>query len=174
MQNHPETHLWKKKSGYSEPCEKLKRFLTENDIQFIEEYRPIKGRMFAIDIAFPQIMLGIEVNGGQHYDKNKNLTKYFQDRHNQIESLGWTLLEIPSNVTYSRKFREDLLLKVKGSGTIDMSIHFKHTSYRKKIHKPIHEVYKMVKEIGLSKTARFFNCSTQAVTGLLKRNNYSL
>ena len=47
-----------------------------------------------IDIAFPDIKLGIEINGNQHYNSDGTLKDYYQERHNLIEEAGWKLLEV--------------------------------------------------------------------------------
>jgi very-short-patch-repair endonuclease len=80
----------------SVPCERLKEWLKKGDIQFVEEFQPLRhrGRYFSIDIAFPDKKIGIEVNGNQHYEKDGTLSPSYQDRHDQIEAEGWTLYEI--------------------------------------------------------------------------------
>jgi very-short-patch-repair endonuclease len=94
LRENPEKHPWKKNKKFiSEPCEYLKTILKENSIKFEEEYQPLENRYFSIDIAFPKEKIGIEINGNQHYNKNKTLKKYYQNRHNLIEAEGWKLLE---------------------------------------------------------------------------------
>lgn len=95
MQKNPEKHPWKSKNKFiSIPCENFKRVLQENNFKFLEEFSPSSKFNYSIDIAFPEKMIGIEINGNQHYDGNGNLKKYYQDRHDHIESLGWKLYEI--------------------------------------------------------------------------------
>lgn len=72
--------------------------MLKNNIIFIEEYKPLNDRLFSIDIAFPDKMIGIEINGNQHYDIEGNLKPYYQNRHELIETAGWTLLEFHSNL----------------------------------------------------------------------------
>lgn len=95
LKNNPDKHPWKNNDKFiSMPCERIKEFLKDNNINFVEEYSPLKDRFFSIDIAFPDIKMGIEVNGNQHYKKNGELKSYYRDRHNLIEHDGWKLLEI--------------------------------------------------------------------------------
>ena len=78
-------------------------------MDFVEEYQPLKKRFFAIDISFPDKKLGIEVNGNQHYNSDKTLKKYYQDRHDLIVESGWTLIEIP----YLEAFKDDTVKKIR-------------------------------------------------------------
>jgi hypothetical protein len=91
----PDKHPWKNNSKFkSKPCEKLKETLSSLEIAFVEEFSPISSRGFSIDIAFPDISLGIEVNGNQHYNRDGTLKEYYQNRHDLIEANGWTLIQL--------------------------------------------------------------------------------
>ena len=95
LKNNPEKHPWKRHDKYiSKPCETLKQYLRNKDIKFIEEWQPLEDRFFSIDIAFPDIKLGIEVNGNQHYNRDGTLAPYYQERHDLIEAAGWKLIEL--------------------------------------------------------------------------------
>lgn len=99
---HPEKHNWKRHNKFkSVPCEKLKLWMKNNNILFIEEYSldNIK-RNFSIDIAFPDKQIGIEINGNQHYNPDGTLKSYYQERHNIIESVGWKLYELHYSVCF--------------------------------------------------------------------------
>ncbi len=88
----PEKHSWKRSGKFkSAPCEKLKEWLKLKSFIFVEEFTPElpEKRYFSIDIAFPEKMVGIEVNGNQHYQPNGQLKPYYQDRHDLIEAAGW-------------------------------------------------------------------------------------
>jgi len=109
--NNPDKHPWKKSSKFkSVPCDFLKQKLTANGIQFIEEWQPLENRNFSIDIAFPDIKLGIEVNGNQHYDSYSKLKPYYQTRHNLIEQAGWTLIELHYVSCYDNEILEKILI----------------------------------------------------------------
>ena len=93
--NNKDKHVWKRNNKFvSIPCENVKKFLRDNNISFVEEYQPLDNYNFAIDIAFPNKRIGIEINGNQHYDKDGLLTKYYKFRHDTIEQAGWKLYEI--------------------------------------------------------------------------------
>lgn len=98
LEQHPDEHPWRKHKNekfISKPCEYLKTQLRNKGIEFKEEVIiPELDRNFSIDIFIPKIKLGIEVNGNQHYDNTGNLTKYYQERHDLIESTGIKLLEL--------------------------------------------------------------------------------
>lgn len=105
----PDKHPWKNNSKFkSPPCEKLKETLTSLGIVFVEEFTPINNRGFSIDIAFPDIKLGIEVNGNQHYNRDGTLKEYYQKRHDLIESNGWILIELH----YTDCFIPETILKI--------------------------------------------------------------
>lgn len=90
------------------PCENVKKYLIDNNIQFIEEYRPLVERFFSIDIAFPNLKIRIEINGNQHYNKDGTLKEYYQNRHDLIEDAGWKLFEIH----YTRCFNFESISKI--------------------------------------------------------------
>lgn len=97
LKKNPEKHPWKRKTKFTSiPCENFKKYLDSINLKYISEYDTYDEthRNFSIDIAFPDIKLGIEINGNQHYNKDGTLKKYYQKRHEIIESYGWKLLEI--------------------------------------------------------------------------------
>lgn len=104
-------------SGYhkSIPCEKMKKAMRLSGLTPVEEHCPLKseGRFYSIDISFPDIKLGIEINGRQHYDGQGDLLPYYQDRHTLITQAGWTLVEIPYARASSVVFTQDLIAWVK-------------------------------------------------------------
>ena len=107
---HPDEHPWKNSNKFiSKPCEYLKEKLKENNIDFTEEYSPLENRNFSIDIVFLDKKIGIEVNGNQHYDNDGNLTQYYQERHELIESAGWKLFEIH----YYDVYKDNIINKIK-------------------------------------------------------------
>ena len=100
--NNPDKHVWKRCNKFkSEPCELIKQHLLNRNISFVPEFSPLDTRNFSIDIAFPDKKIGIEINGNQHYTREGNLTKYYQDRHNLITEAGWNLIELHYSVAYN-------------------------------------------------------------------------
>ena len=97
LKQNPEKHPWKKNNKFiSTPCQNFKKYLDSINLKYASEYNTYDetNRNFSIDIAFPDIKLGIEINGNQHYNRDGTLKKYYQKRHEIIESHGWKLLEI--------------------------------------------------------------------------------
>ncbi len=96
LKNNPERHPWRNRNKFkSEPCEKAKEFLTKLGLSFISEYQPeIEGRYFSVDIALPDKMIALEVNGNQHYERDGRLKPYYQERHELLEAAGWNVFEI--------------------------------------------------------------------------------
>lgn len=114
---HPEKHHWKRHDKFkSIPCEKLKAWMTSKDVVFISEYSiPDLTRSFSIDIAFPDKMVGIEINGNQHYNPDGSLKPYYQIRHNLIEAAGWKLYELHYSVCFHLDEFEALLPTIMNS-----------------------------------------------------------
>ena len=95
MSENVDKHPWKKSTKFvSVPCEFLKKKLKDIGLIFEEEWTPLTDRYFSIDIAFPNVKIGIEVNGEQHYNRDGSLRDYYQKRHDLIESNGWKLFEL--------------------------------------------------------------------------------
>lgn len=106
LKENPDKHPWKKNSKFkSVPCEFLKNKLIEANIQFVEEYQPVKNRAYSCDIALMDKKIIIEVNGNQHYSNHteKILAPYYQERHDIIKSLGWEIYELH----YSEVYKDD-------------------------------------------------------------------
>lgn len=95
LQEHSSEHVWKRSNKFiSKPCEYLKQQFRDNNIQFVEEYTPLDDYNFSIDIAWPDVKVGIEVNGNQHYNSDGSLVEYYNNRHNILEERGWKIYEI--------------------------------------------------------------------------------
>lgn len=102
LRNNPDQHPWKQKDKFqSVPCEVLKKKMRDMNIEFVEEFQLLTDRFFSIDIALPEKKIGIEVNGNQHYNKDKTLKKYYQERHDLIEENGWRLIELHYSECYN-------------------------------------------------------------------------
>ncbi len=111
LTENPDNPSWKSlNKKYSIPCEKVKEFLKSQNIDFIEEFRPLLhlNRFFSLDIAFIDKKVAIEINGNQHYDTNGDLKPYYQNRHDLIESEGWIIHE----VKYNKAFDLDYILSL--------------------------------------------------------------
>jgi very-short-patch-repair endonuclease len=105
LKNNPDKHVWKRSDKFkSEPCEFLKSIFRDNNINFIEEYSPLEDKNYSIDISFPNLKIGIEVNGNQHYNSDGTLKEYYFNRKNEIESIGWKLYDIHYSNVYKNEF----------------------------------------------------------------------
>lgn len=112
LSENKDKHVWRKNSKFvSVPCENLKSLLRERGINFIEEYEPFEDKSYCIDIAWPDIKIGIEVNGNQHYNRDGSLRRYYSERHNFFESRGWKIFELHYTKCYSINIKdiEDIL-----------------------------------------------------------------
>lgn len=105
----PDKHVWKRNSKFkSVPCEKLKEYLKQENIAFVEEYTPLIERAFSIDIAFPDKLIALEVNGNQHYERDGSLKSYYQKRTKLLEDNGWVVYDIH----YSSCFKQHLITPI--------------------------------------------------------------
>lgn len=110
LSKNPDKHPWKLNTKFiSLPCENLKKLLRNSGILFEEEFTPLTERHFSLDIAFPEKKIGIEVNGEQHYNRDGSLKKYYQERHDLIESKGWKLFELH----YAECYNDSIIDKIK-------------------------------------------------------------
>lgn len=80
--------------GKSKCAENFKKYLRENNIDFIEEYCPYpEERLYSLDIAFPDEKIAIEINGSQHYN-NGDLNDYTLNKQYFFEERGWKIIQI--------------------------------------------------------------------------------
>lgn len=127
LAENPERHPWKnKEKSNSVPCEVFKRELTKAGLLFVQEFSPVPGRHFSLDVAFPTKRIGVEINGNQHYNSDKTLKKYYQDRHDLIVAEGWQVLELHYSIAFQK---EKLAAAVKAlKGCID-KVEFEYEFY---------------------------------------------
>lgn len=128
LEDNPEKHVWKRSDKFkSKPCEHLKDILNDNGFDFIPEYTALNGKSYSIDIAFPNIKIGIEVNGNQHYNNDKTLKDYYLDRKKKIEKEGWVLYDVHYSKVYDDLFVKSLIdgLKQKDLKNVDLSFYIR-------------------------------------------------
>lgn len=130
LKKNPDKHPWKKNTKFlSVPCEKLKSIFIENGLCFETELQPISDRFYSIDIAFVDKGIGIEVNGNQHYDSNKELKEYYKKRKELIEEKGWKLYDIHYSKVYDSEFISNLVDVING---IDINLNLEFTFKERK------------------------------------------
>jgi uncharacterized protein YydD (DUF2326 family) len=61
-------------------------------------------------VAFPDKKIGIEINGNQHYNSDKTLKTYYQNRHDLIVADGWKLYELHYSFVFSKEIDNFILL----------------------------------------------------------------
>ncbi len=120
LKDNPEKHHWRSQGKFnSKPCNNVKDFLKSSGISFVEEFDPqIEGRFFSIDIAIPDKMIAIEINGRHHYESNGSLKPYYQERHNLLESAGWKVFEIFYTACFKFEAWVDFVNYLKGSEVV--------------------------------------------------------
>lgn len=107
LKDHPNEHVWKRNTKFiSEPCEKLKKYLLDKGINFVEEYTPFNDINYCLDIAWPDEKIAIEINGNQHYNSDGSLSEYYSKRHKLLEQRGWKIIEIHYTKCYNIKIEE--------------------------------------------------------------------
>jgi predicted DNA-binding protein YlxM (UPF0122 family) len=115
LKENPDKHPWRKLNAFkSEPCERFKNWLNSKSIPFIPEYlnHGVTGRNFSIDVAFPDKMIAIEVNGNQHYNRDGSLKTYYQERKLMLESVGWIVYDIHYSMCYHLDKHEKTFLEI--------------------------------------------------------------
>ena len=127
----PDKHPWRNKDKHqSVPCQKMKEFLISKNIQFVEEFQPeVGGRYFSIDIAMPDKLIALEINGNQHYEKNELLKPYYQERHDLLELNGWAVYEIHYSACFNLEKLEEFFIKL---GSAENKIEFDYFNYKSK------------------------------------------
>ena len=109
-------NVWKNNKKFiSKPCEKLKEILKNNNINFIEEFKPLNNKSYSIDIFIQNKEIGLEINGNQHYNSDKTLMEYYQKRNDEIESVGIKLINIHYSKIYNLDFINELILFLKNT-----------------------------------------------------------
>lgn len=138
LAENPEKHPWRDANKFkSEPCERFKKRLRDFGIEYVEEHQPLAdiGRHFSVDVAWPHLKIGIEINGEQHYNRDKTLKKYYADRHKLIESHDWKLYEIHYSICYDDDRMAAVIHELK-SGRDLSAIPLEFTLKEKKKKKP--------------------------------------
>ena len=115
LKENPDKHPWKNNNKFiSIPCEKFKEELVKNNILFLQEYTdPLWDHSYAIDIAFPDIKVAIEINGNQHYNSDKTLKPYYQKKHDYLTNLGWIIHEVHYACVFKKEIVKDLIVLIK-------------------------------------------------------------
>lgn len=128
----PEKHPWRNRDKFkSEPCLRVAEFLEKNGIKFIAEFQPqINGRFFSIDLALPDRMIALEINGNQHYERSGKLKPYYQERHDLLVAAGWNVLEIHYSACFNFSKWVDFVETLKSS---EMVKEFDYFNYKGKI-----------------------------------------
>lgn len=135
LKDNPDKHPWRNKDKFkSKPCEKVKEFLKKLNILFIEEYQPeIEGRSFSIDIAMPDKMIALEINGNQHYERDGKLKPYYQERHDLLESHSWDVYEIHYSACFNLDKWKDFVDRLLNS---EKKVKFDYFNYKPVIKNP--------------------------------------
>lgn len=115
LKNHPESHSWRRIGKLkSKPCESFKQILKNEGIDFIEEFSDF-DRFYSIDIAFPKMKIGFEINGNQHYDENWQLKEYYKNRSSYLEGIGWKIYQIHYSICFDKNKVLDIYQKLKSN-----------------------------------------------------------
>lgn len=139
LNSNPDKHPWKRLDKYkSKPCEKVKEFLLSLGISFIAEFQPeIDGRFFSVDIAIPDKLIALEINGNQHYETTGKLKPYYQERHNLLEGAGWRVFEIHYSACFSLEKWSEFVKQITNTPKKTDFDYFKYTPRVKRVKKYI-------------------------------------
>lgn len=152
LKDNPDKHPWRNKDKFkSKPCEKVKEFLSQLNIPFIEEYQPeINGRAFSIDIALPDKMIALEINGNQHYERDGTLKAYYQERHDLLEFSGWDVYEIHYSACFNLDKWSDFIDKLSNA---NVKVEFDYFNYV-----PKNKVVKKCLDCGVDISKTSYRC----------------
>lgn len=176
--SNPDKHPWKQKNKkLSTPCELFKKKLKKQNISFVEEYTPLDDRFYSIDISFPDIKIGIEINGNQHYNSDKTLKTYYQDRKNNIEKEGWKLYDVHYSKVYDDYFCGLIISNLNTKYNLD-NIDLDFNLYKKHINtcicgKLIHKKSKMCIECNSIKNRKVIRPSFGVLNADIIKYGYS-
>lgn len=67
----------------------------------VQEFRPIEGRKFRIDIAFVEEKIAIEVDGWAYHGKHKSAHAKDRQRQNLLVANGWRVLRFTAGQIYA-------------------------------------------------------------------------
>lgn len=194
LEENPDKHPWRSKNKHqSIPCSKVKDFLKNMKISFIEEYQPnIDGRFFSIDIALPDKKIALEINGNQHYERDGSLKTYYQERHDLLEKNGWNVFEIHYSSCFNINKWTSFINTISNSSTVEEFDYFKYTpkekysdydscrcgqtkaktsnvcstcykQHRKKKFPPKDELKKLLEEFSMRKIGSYYNVSDNSI-----------
>ena len=109
---------WSLSKKYKESAaEQRVRELLEKipDLQFKRWYKPQESeRNFEIDFALVDKKIGLEVNGGQHYNKDGSFIEYHVQRKNHLEGLGWKIVDIDYKVCFDETRLREIINNILG------------------------------------------------------------
>jgi hypothetical protein len=172
LKEHPESHPWKNKNKFvSIPCEKLKVWLITQNILFVPEYQPFLdlSRFYSVDIAFPDKMIAVEINGNQHYDRNGKLKPYYIERHTFFEAYKWKIYEIPYLFCFHENEMKDFFNKI---FLTEKKVEFDYLNYQPKennLNKE--EIEKNMSTLPLTIIAKQYNVSIRILKTFCQQNN---
>jgi very-short-patch-repair endonuclease len=182
LKNNPDKHNWKNNNKFkSVPCEKFKQILRENNISFLEEQTPLAPEHFySADISFPDKKIIIEINGNQHYNPDKTLKPYYQERHNLLEQAGWIVYEFHYSISYDENLMNELIKKLKSDYNLsdvkyDFYIKTKKVKIKKeritklKFEVSKEELEKLILEKPMTDIGKMFGVSDHAIRKRCKR-----
>lgn len=133
LKANPDKHPWRNNNKFkSKPCEGFKEWLILKNIPYIPEYNEhgVKDRNFSIDIALPDKMVAIEINGNQHYNRDGTLKDYYKEREELLESVGWKVYQLHYSMCFKIDKLESLLLNLIDS---PLKIDFDYRHYTKTV-----------------------------------------
>lgn len=166
LKENPDKHPWRYNDKFvSQPSEIIKERLRDKNVDFIEEYIPLNSeRNYSIDIAMPDKMLCIEVNGNQHYDRKGNLQPYYKERHDYLVSLGWNVIELHYSYAYSKDLNDilDNILTLKYDDS-----YFSYEEYFKMEYKRKRRI-KLLKRVKTAKSNKLKSCHRRQSVEILE------
>jgi DNA-binding CsgD family transcriptional regulator len=175
LKNNPDKHPWKRHDKFkSEPCEKLKEWLTSKNIDFISEYsnHGISDRYFSIDVAFPDKMIALEINGNQHYNRDNTLKPYYLEREQLLIDNGWKVYQLHYSMCYALDKLETIILELVNS-PVKVAFDYKLYVKRKKVNNCIDCGDEIQGSSKRCKPCRIIYVNNNKLTRMSSNHNYT-
>lgn len=97
----------------TKPEEQFKEIISHSNIPYnvYQYYIPFNTKNYEIDFAIPEIRLGFEINGNQHYDKNGHYTEYHLKRKEFLINNGWKIADIHYSLCFNKLKIQEIIIQ---------------------------------------------------------------
>lgn len=107
-------HNWSLyKNEQTEPEKRFENELKELKINYCAYYVPDNSEHnYEIDFALIDKKIGFEINGNQHYTKEKEFTEYHKNRKLFLENIGWKIIDLHYSLCFNKEKLREIILSM--------------------------------------------------------------